>query len=316
MHPFPIRPRAAAGALVLLLVGGLAAWAQAVRTADVTVRGFLESDFPRLVPLAEGVYAYEDLNGDTNGNLAFTTNSLIVVTADGVLVADGQNSVEKTRRLVDTVAGLTEQPIRWVVVGADHGDHINGNSAFPADAEVIAHPTSAARLAAAGRGIRAATATVTDELVLTPGGVEVRVLFLGRAHTGGDLMVHVPGADVLFLSEAYFNRLYPSVGGSRSAYPIEWIQTLRRAEAIGAAVTVPGHAIVDRPEIHADELVNYRRALENLVAESRRLHADGVPLENAPRLVNLGEFQYWYRAANNMPDAVRQVYLEIDGQLD
>jgi hypothetical protein len=41
MHPFPIRPRAAAGALVLLLVGGLAAWAQAVRTADVTVRGFL-----------------------------------------------------------------------------------------------------------------------------------------------------------------------------------------------------------------------------------------------------------------------------------
>jgi glyoxylase-like metal-dependent hydrolase (beta-lactamase superfamily II) len=316
MHPFPIRPRAAAGALVLLLVGGLAAWAQAVRTADVTVRGFLESDFPRLVPLAEGVYAYEDLNGDTNGNLAFTTNSLIVVTADGVLVADGQNSVEKTRRLVDTVAGLTEQPIRWVVVGADHGDHNNGNSAFPADAEVIAHPTSAARLAAAGRGIRAATATVTDDLVLTPGGVEVRVLFLGRAHTGGDLMVHVPGADVLFLSEAYFNRLYPSVGGSRSAYPIEWIQTLRRAEAIGAAVNVPGHGFVDRPEILAEELVNFRRALENLVAESRRLHADGVPLENAPRLVNLGEFQYWYRAANNMPDAVRQVYLEIDGQLD
>jgi glyoxylase-like metal-dependent hydrolase (beta-lactamase superfamily II) len=233
-----------------------------------------------------------------------------------VLVADGQNSVEKTRRLVDTVAGLTEQPIRWVVVGADHGDHINGNSAFPADAEVIAHPTSAARLAAAGRGIRAATATVTDELVLTPGGVEVRVLFLGRAHTGGDLMVHVPGADVLFLSEAYFNRLYPSVGGSRSAYPIEWIQTLRRAEAIGAAVNVPGHGFVDRPEILAEELVNFRRALENLVAESRRLHADGVPLENAPRLVNLGEFQYWYRAANNMPDAVRQVYLEIDGQLD
>jgi len=316
MRSFPACSRAAAGALVLLLLGGLAAWAQIVRTADVTVRGLRESDFPRLIPLAANVYAYEDLNGDTGSNLAFTTNSLIVVTDDGVLVADGQNSVEKTARLVETVAGLTDRPIRWVVVCADHGDHINGNSAFPAGAEVIAHPTSAARLAAAGRGIRPATATVTDELVLTPGGVEVRILFLGRAHTGGDLMVHLPGSDVLFLSEAYFNRLYPSVGGGRTAYPIEWIDTLRRAEAIGAAVNVPGHGFVDRPDILAEELVNFRRALENLVAESRRLHADGVPVENAPRLANLGEFQYWYRAANNMPDAVRQVYLEIDGQLD
>lgn len=292
------------------------AQAQVVRTADVTVRGLREDDFPRLIQLAENVYAYEDMNGDTSSNLAFTTNSLIVITDDGVLVADGQNSVEKTQRLVETVAALTPQPIRWVVVCADHGDHIGGNSAFPADAEVIAHPTSAARLAAAGRGIRPATRTVSDRLVLTPGGVEIRILFLGRAHTGGDLMIHLPEQDILFLSEAYFNRLYPSVGGSRSAFPIEWIQTLRRAQAIGAAVNVPGHGFVDSPDVINEELDNFIRALENLVAESRRLHAQGVPVESAPRQMNLGEFQYWYRAANNMPDAVRQTYLEIEGRLE
>ncbi len=120
-------------------------------------------------------------------------------------------------------------------------------------------------------------------------------------------MVHLPGAGVLFLSEAYFNRRYPSVGGGRTAYPIEWIETLRRAEAIGASVNVPGHGFVDRPDILAEELGHFRRALENLVAESRRLYAAGVPVENPPRLVNLGEFQYWYSAANNMPDAVRQI---------
>jgi cyclase len=315
MRPSSFRACVTAVALALLLTGDLAAWAQ-VRTADVTVRGFRESDFPRLIQLADNVYAYEDLNGDTTTNLAFTTNSLIVITPEGVLVADGQNSVEKTARLVETVADLTDQPIRWVVVCADHGDHVNGNAAFPADAEVIAHPVSAARLAEAGRGVRPATRTVTDTLVLTHGGVEVRILFLGRAHTGGDLMVHLPASDVLFLSEAYFNRLYPSVGGSRSAYPIEWVETIRRAEALGAAITVPGHGFVDRPDVMAEELVNFRRALENLVAEGRRLHADGVPVENAARLANLGEFQYWYRAANNLPDAIRQVYLEIDGQLD
>jgi len=282
----------------------------------VTVRGLRESDFPRLVELAENVYAYEDMNGDTTGNLAFTTNSLIVITDDGVLVADGQNSVEKTQRLVDTVARLTPLPIRYVVVAADHGDHIAGNSAFPEEATVIAHPISAARLESAGRGIRPATETVTDRSVLVLGGVEIRILFLGRAHTGGDLMVHLPVQDVLFLSEAYFNRLYPSVGGARTAFPIEWVETLKRAEAIGAAINVPGHGFVDTPDVLREELAAFRRALENLVAESRRLHAAGVPIDAAPRQMNLGEFQYWYRAANNMPDAVRQTYLEIEGRLD
>lgn len=310
-----VRPRTIALTAALLLALASAASAQVVRTADVTVRGLRESDFPRLIELAENVYAYEDMNGDTTGNLAFTTNSLIVVTDEGVLVADGQNSVEKTQRLVDTIARLTPQPIRYVVVCADHGDHIGGNSAFPEEATVIAHPTSAARLETAGRGIRPAQETVRDRSVLTLGGVEIRFLFLGRAHTGGDLMIHLPEQDVLFLSEAYFNRLYPSVGGGRTAFPIEWVQTLRRAEAIGAAINVPGHGFVDRPEVLNEELFNFRRALENLVAESRRLHAAGVPVENAARQMNLGEFQYWYRAANNLPDAVRQTYLEIEGRL-
>jgi hypothetical protein len=64
-----------------------------------------------------------------------------------------------------------------------------------------------------------------------------------------------------------------------------------------------------------EEVVAFRRALENLVSEGRRMHDAKVALENAPRTINLGEFQYWYRAANNMPDAVRQVYLEIEGKL-
>ena len=47
-----------------------------------TVRGLRENDFPRVVQLADDVYVYEDLNGDLKGNLAFTTNSLIVITTD------------------------------------------------------------------------------------------------------------------------------------------------------------------------------------------------------------------------------------------
>jgi glyoxylase-like metal-dependent hydrolase (beta-lactamase superfamily II) len=148
------------------------------------------------------------------------------------------------------------------------------------------------------------------------GGMEMQILFLGRAHTGGDLQVYLPRQRLLFMSEVFFNRLYPSVGGTKSAHPIEWIETLKRSAALDAQIVVPGHGFVDSQPVLKEELVAFRRSLENLVAESRRLHDAKVPVEAASRSINLGEFQYWYRAVNNVPDAIAQVYLELDGKLN
>ncbi len=128
--------------------------------------------------------------------------------------------------------------------------------------------------------------------------------------------MHLPQTNILFTGEIFFNRLYPSVGGNRSGRPIEWIETLKRVEAMDAAIVVPGHGFVDNPEVLANELVNFRHSLENLVSESTRLHNAGVPTARASRNMNLGEFQYWYRAVNNLPDAIDQVYRELDGELD
>ncbi len=306
-----------------LLLGGVVD-AQVIRTADADVRGFRENDFPRITQVADNVYAYEDLMGELGTSFAFTTNSLIVVTSQGVLVADAQGSVAKTKRMVEEIGKLTTQPIKFVVICADHMDHIAGNSAFPAGVTFIAHPASkavieraAARLAQNGSApIPVPQETVTDRRTLTLGGMEMQVLFLGRAHTGGDLQIYLPRQRLLFMSEVFFNRLYPSVGGTKSARPIEWIETIKKSEALNAQSVVPGHGFVDSPGVLKEELVAFRQSLENLVAESRRLHDAKVPVEAASRSINLGEFQYWYRAVNNVPDAIAQVYLELDGKLN
>jgi glyoxylase-like metal-dependent hydrolase (beta-lactamase superfamily II) len=307
----------------MLTAGSRSLDAQILRTADATRRGLRETDFPRLVKLADEVYAYEDLNGDLKGNLAFTTNSLIVITTDGVVVVDGQGSVAKTKRLVERIKTLTPQPIKYMIVGADHGDHVAGNSAFPAGTIFIAHPTSkavieamAARPQPAGAGpMPVPTETVSDRRVLKVGNTELQIMFLGRAHTGGDLEVFLPRDGILWMSEVFFNRLYPSVGGNRSGRPVEWLETIKKAEALKARVYVPNHGFVDSPDVLNEELINFRRAHENLVSEGRKLHDAKVPLETAYRYINLGEFQYWYRAANNLPDALAQLYLELDGKL-
>jgi glyoxylase-like metal-dependent hydrolase (beta-lactamase superfamily II) len=311
----------AAIAAALLLVGPWSVHAQ-VRTADATVRGLREDDFPRIVKLAENVYGYEDLNGTLDSNTAFTTNSFIIVTTDGVMVVDGQGSIAKTKRLVDEIAKITSQPIKYVVIGADHADHVAGNSAFPASATFISHPTSkrvieamAARQPAGAPRMPVPQETVSDRRVMKVGSTEVHILFLGRGHTGGDLEVFLPRENILWMSETFFNRIYPSVGGNRSGRPIEWLETVRKAKAMKAGLYVPNHGFIDSPAVLNEEMDNFVRVMENLVSESRRLHAAKVSIENAPRLINLGEFQYWYRAANNLPDSIRQTYLEIEGKL-
>lgn len=318
-----LKPTGVWAVLLCAVLGSPPAQAQVIRTADADVRGLRANDFPRITQLADNVYAYEDLMGELGTSFAFTTNSLIVITPAGVLVADAQGSVAKTQRLVEEIGRLTSQPIRYVVVCADHMDHIAGNSAFPAGVTFIAHPTSKAVMErAAERARQNGTApipvpqeTVADRRTIDLGGTEIQILFLGRAHTGGDLQVYLPKESVLFMGEVFFNRLYPSVGGTKSARPIEWIETVRRSEALGARLVVPDHGFIDSPAVLQEELVNFRRSLENLVAEGRRLHAAKVPVESAPRQINLGEFQYWYRAVNNVPDAIAQVYLELEGKL-
>ena len=292
-----------------------------VRTADINVRGLARSDFPRVHQLAENVYVYAGLQRRTDIEMEFTTNNLIVVTRDGVLVADAQINEDDTRQLIAAIARLTPRPIRYVVVGSDHNDHVGGNAAFPVGTTFIAHPTSAAVLEqrnadAALNGsparVPVPTELVSDAMTLTLGGTEIQVLFLGRAHTGGDLSVYLPAENILFMSEAYFNRLFPSL---YRGYPSEWVETLKRAEAMNVSIYVPGHGFIDSPRVLREELVAFRSALETLVSEGYRLRAAGVPLQRAPRSVILGPFGYWTRAAHNLPDALGRVYAEAAGEV-
>jgi len=287
------------------------------RTADPFERGYTEADFPRVQEVAPDVYTYEQLR--SAGDELFTTVSLFVVTSEGVLVADGQGSREETERLLAHIGEVTDEPVTHLVIGSDHGDHTAGNAAFSSEVEVYAHPTSAANLEAmaADRPDDAdpfpmATVLVDDGQVLELGGTTVEILFLGRAHTGGDLAVHLPEESVLFLSEAYLNRVFPAM---RSAYPSEWVEMLDAALAMDVETYVPGHGFVESPEILEEELRTYRDAVATVVQEATRLHEMGLSLEEAQAQADMGELEDWSLVSSQKPRAIQQVYAELNGEL-
>jgi glyoxylase-like metal-dependent hydrolase (beta-lactamase superfamily II) len=281
-----------------------------VRTADPAKRGLHESDFPRTVKVADNVYTYEDFHA---GPEKFTTTDLFVVTDEGVLVADGQGSLAETKGLVDAIARVTTQPIKYVVICSDHGDHTAGNAAFPAGVRYLIHPTSKAILARGNGWKPPVDAELVDgHKALRLGREDIQVLFLGRAHTGGDLSVFLPARRILFLSETYLNRVFPAM---RSAYPSEWLRALDRAEAMKADIYIAGHGFTETGPVSREEIAAYHKSLEAVVAEATRLHAAGVPVDEAIRNANWGEYASWTLASSQGPIAVRRVYDELDGKL-
>ncbi|WP_411278878.1 hypothetical protein [Gemmatimonas sp.] len=286
-----------------------------VRTADPAVRGVPLSAFPRFVKLSERVYGYEEIRQP-----GFTTVSLIVIGRNGVLVADGQGSVQATQTMLDRIKTISPLPVKWYVVGSDHGDHTAGNSVLPEDMQFVVHANSLAQLkkdsAAAVAANRPAVivppvAMRSDDEIIDLGGISVRVRFLGRAHTGGDLMVEVPSENLLFMSEAYLNRVFPAM---RSAYGAEWVRTINQALALKHVDRfIPGHGFIENANVSREELVAFRDAVIAVIAEVTRLKAAGLTVDQAIAQANWGPYAKWFLAEQQSPIAIRRLWTELDG---
>jgi glyoxylase-like metal-dependent hydrolase (beta-lactamase superfamily II) len=218
---------------------------------------------------------------------------------------------------------VTAQPITTVVIASDHGDHTAGNTSFPSGVHYIIHPTSKAILAASANAAAKAgreggwkppaeAELVADRKTITMGGEEMQIRFLGRSHTGGDLAVWLPREKILFLSEIYLNRVFPAM---RSAYPSEWLKALDQAIAMNADIYVAGHGFTETGAVSREEIRNYRKAMAAVIAEATRLYKAGVPVDEAVKQANFGEYASWTLASSQGPIAVRKVYEELSGQL-
>ena len=104
--------------LCVMLVSGGAARAITGETAE-------------LKQLADGVYAFIGKRNDAN--------ALVIVTGEGVVLVDTGNNPPETRILQKLIQSVTSQPVRYIVVSQNHGDHVGGIPLFAPPANVIAH---------------------------------------------------------------------------------------------------------------------------------------------------------------------------------
>ena len=130
------------------------------------------------------------------------------------------------------------------------------------------------------------TITLQDRLTLYRGSRIIDIRHLGKGHTSGDIVVHLPKERILITGDLVVWPV-PLVGNPQSHIG-DWTATLEKLMGLGANTIVPGHGKVMRDDSYlklmADLFASIKRQTDAVVSR-------GETLEQARKSVNLDEFR-------------------------
>jgi len=123
------------------------------------------------------------------------------------------------------------------------------------------------------------TMTFDRSLILRRGSRTVEILWLGRAHTDGDVFVFLPNEKFLVTGDA-LHGWTPFMGDS---YPYEWIQTLDAAEKLDFHTVLGGHGDVMHGRLRFELWKQY---FQDLMDRTAAVYAEGASLDQAQKTVS------------------------------
>ena len=226
--------------------------------------------------IGEGIYAAIGADGGKAGS-----NAGFVVGSNGVVVIDTFEGMEPARALLAEIRKITKLPIRFVVNTHYHLDHTGGNAVFSeAGATILAHKNLRAWLRTENlkffRDPKPEQKAMVESLVLPDetysdavdiylGSRQIQVRYM-LGHTGGDSVVMVPDADVVFAGDLVWQKHLPNL---IDATTNDWVKTLEKLLAGHPSATfVSGHGDVATPADVRD-FHDYLVALRDEVAKAQ-----------------------------------------------
>ncbi len=212
-------------------------------------------------------------------------NSGVIVGDKGVIVVDAKTTLDGGKELLADIAKITPKPVTTVILTHSDGDHVNGLAAFPTGITIIAHEGNKkeqeAALAAGGRGAPPAGHLPTRVVAknkenLKIDGVKLEVLHWAPAHTSGDLVVYLPGEQIVFTGDIVAAQFPdPLIHLEKNGTSEGWIATAKGIVGLNADQFVPGHGMV---QSKADVQARLTRAEEKR-AKIKELVAQGKTLD-------------------------------------
>ncbi|MEO1964116.1 MBL fold metallo-hydrolase [Hyphomonas sp.] len=268
-----------------------------------------------LKDIGNGLYAWLQPDGGWGWS-----NAGLIVDGDQSLLVDTLFDMHLTRYMLGAMAdasGVRAEEIGTIVNTHANGDHCHGNGCCP-HAEIIASDASAKEMAEVPPAMlaqfkkmggqlgpagtyfadifgpfdfdaveeRLPTQTFTGRMDLTIGDKTVELIEVGPAHTGGDVIVHVPQDRTVFTGDILFIDGTPLMW----AGPVKnWINACETIIGMDADVIVPGHGpITDKAGVQ--RVADY---LAYIDAEARKRFDAGLSVREAALDIALGDYANW-----------------------
>ncbi|MEM7597125.1 MAG: MBL fold metallo-hydrolase [Pseudomonadota bacterium] len=208
--------------------------------------------------MSEKTITFDEI-GD--GLWAFTAegdpNSGVIIGDDSVMVVEAQATPRLAEKVIEKVRQVTDKPISHLVLTHYHAVRVLGASAYGAG-QVIMSEAARAMVVERGQedwdsefqrfprlfeghesipGLTYPTTTFSDALTVYLGQRRVDIKHIGRAHTAGDAVIHVPDQNVMFTGDIVEDRSACYCG---DGYFGDWGGTLDAIKAYGVDAIAPG----------------------------------------------------------------------------
>jgi len=154
--------------------------------------------------------------------------------------------------------------------------------------------------------------TFSNESTLYLGGKTVQLLYFGRGHTDGDILVHFPSEKTIAVGDLlYTNGWVPRLDGDAGASVDDWLKIFTRVAEMDVEKIIPGHGeVVDKERF--DKMSGlFSEYLTDLKAEVRRYIERGASMEEIKLKLKLPKYQHMGMAEMLLPWNIEGACKEI-----
>ncbi|MCH4815187.1 MAG: MBL fold metallo-hydrolase [Saccharolobus sp.] len=269
--------------------------------------------------ISDNVYAFIQPNGDW-----FLSNAGVIIGKKYAIVVDSLTNEKMTKQFISEIRKVTDKPIKYLINTHEHEDHLWTNHLFP-NAITICHKNCREKVVEgmkrganpyeklfstidfSGYKYTPQEAVIDNEMRIFIDDEEVRIAYVGYAHTISDIYVYVPNKKVVFTGDLLFSP--PCTPFALMGYIQGYINTLENLANLNAEVYVPGHGEVsyDRKTLYEsrDYLIFVRD-------EARKLMKSIDDPIRAAYEVNLGKYEEWISKERIIGNLAR-AYSELKG---
>lgn len=228
------------------------------------------AQLPQLRKVKDDVYVIQNANHVVSEIGRFGGNVTVVVTPEGVVLVDSKNP-DMHDDIVSKVRSLTPQPIKYVILTHNHGDHAGGAEKMKAIGATLIISEADRENMVRSRQPGLPQVAYSGSATVFLGGKEIQ-LTEHRGHTRGDTVVYLPASKVVIAGDLVTTPdAIPGIvnygdGGNWT----DWGKTLDEIAKMDFEVLIGGHG----PNLTKAEFIAFRDKIAGIRERFRALNRE------------------------------------------